>query len=140
MVVSMDRSFNHPGTSALVVDRSLEPMVELLAEELGVKLEVDNAFELSGIFQALERGDAHIAAAGLTLTGPRSECFPHSTAYYRLTPQVVYVAGTYRSRRVEDLLGMTLYPNPNAGVFAVEWSEASRKGGSLEVLVSTVVS
>ena len=83
-------------------------LVELLAEELGVKLEVDSAFELSGIFQALERGDAHIAAAGLTLTGPRSERFPHSTAYYRLTPQVVYVAGTYRPRRVEDLLGMSI--------------------------------
>jgi membrane-bound lytic murein transglycosylase F len=78
-------------------------LAQLLAEELGVRLKVKTAFELGGIFQTLQRGEADIAAAGLTLTEPRSDRFPHSDSYYRLTPQVVYVAGTFRPRRLEDL-------------------------------------
>ena len=78
-------------------------LTQLLADELGVKLKVKTAFELGEIFQALQRGEADIAAAGLTLTKPRSDRFPHSEPYNRLTPQVVYVSGTYRPRRLEDL-------------------------------------
>ena len=83
-------------------------LAQLLADELGVGLKVNTAFDLGGIFRTLRRGEADIAAAGLTLTAPRSRIYPHSDAYFRLTPQVVYVAGTRRPRGVEDLRDMSI--------------------------------
>lgn len=80
----------------------------LLAQELGVKLSVEPAFNLYEIFDQLRQEDADLAAAGLTLTTQRAATFPHSSSYYRLMPQVVYVAGTYRPRKIKDLEGMSI--------------------------------
>jgi membrane-bound lytic murein transglycosylase F len=80
----------------------------LMAKELGVELTMKPAFSLAGIFEKLERKEADLAAAGLTLTGRRETLFPHSAPYYRLRPQVVYVAGTFRPRSLEDLADMSI--------------------------------
>ncbi len=80
----------------------------LLAEELGVDLVIKPAFSLSGIFTRLVRGEADLAAAGLTLTQERAARFEHSLSYFKLTPQVVYVAGTYRPRSIEQVKGMSM--------------------------------
>ena len=80
----------------------------LLAQDLGVELNMQPAFSLDGIFEQLQREEADFAAAGLTLTGLREASYPHSASYYKLKPQVVYVAGTYRPRSVEDLSGMSI--------------------------------
>jgi membrane-bound lytic murein transglycosylase F len=76
-----------------------------LAEHLGVELKVDTAYQLQGIFTALERREADLAAAGLTLTGQRQNLFEHSAAYDTLIPQVIYVAGNLRPRSTADLVG-----------------------------------
>lgn len=83
-------------------------LVGLLAKDLGVKLTVAPAFNLFDIFNQLRGQDADLAAAGLTLTEQRAATFPHSDAYYKLIPQVVYVAGTYRPRKLADLQGMDI--------------------------------
>ena len=80
----------------------------LLAQELGVDLRLEPAFDLHGIFRKLRREEAHLAAAGLSLTKSRAETYPHSISYYKLIPQVVYVAGTFRPRSVDDLLDMRI--------------------------------
>ena len=41
----------------------------LLARNLGVELKMESAFSLDAIFERLERGEADLAAAGLSLTG-----------------------------------------------------------------------
>jgi len=79
-------------------------LIQLLAEELGVRLHLESVFTLPDIFNQLERGEADIAAAGLTLTAQRAAIFPHSLPYYKLTPQVVYVAGQNRPRSAADLV------------------------------------
>ena len=79
-------------------------LAQLLAEDLGVRLQLESVFTLPDIFNQLERGEADIAAAGLTLTEQRAAIFPHSTPYYTLTPEVVYVAGKSRPRTLTDLL------------------------------------
>ena len=99
----------------------------LLAEELGVELKIKTAFNLDEIFQRLQRGEADVAAAGLTLTGQREARYPHSAPYYQLTPQVVYVAGTYRPRRVGDLVDMSIVVL--AGSSHAESLHALREGG-----------
>ena len=80
----------------------------LLAEDLGVDLKVQTAFTLEGLFELLTRGDADLAAAGLTLTDKRESLFPHSQAYYKLKPQVVYVAGSKRPGNLAETQGMRL--------------------------------
>jgi membrane-bound lytic murein transglycosylase F len=83
-------------------------LTKLLAEDLGVKLRLEPAFDLLEIFERLSREEADIAAAGLTLTPKRAARYPHSDSYQQLTPQVVYVAGTFRPRDLADLEGMSI--------------------------------
>ncbi len=100
----------------------------LLAADLGVDLKIEPAFTLEGLFQLLNRGEADLAAAGLTLTPQRAGLFPHSSAYYKLKPQVVYVAGTRRPLSVEDLAGrniVVLADSSHAGELARLRDEAA---------------
>jgi membrane-bound lytic murein transglycosylase F len=76
---------------------------ELLAQSLGVELQMETAFNLRDLFTRLRRHTADMAAAGLTLTERRAISYPHSIPYGTLTPQVVYVAGKKRPRSIADL-------------------------------------
>ena len=83
-------------------------LASLLAKELEVTLKVQPEFSLDAIFLKLRRNEAHLAAAGLTLTGQRMNQYPHSQPYYQLKAQVIYVAGTFRPRQLKDLAGMSI--------------------------------
>jgi membrane-bound lytic murein transglycosylase F len=83
-------------------------LAKRLADELGVELLMKPEFSLGAIFRKLRRNEVDLAAAGLTLTGKRAAKYPHSQPYYELTPQVVYVAGTFRPRKLDDLAGMSI--------------------------------
>jgi len=83
-------------------------LANLLAEDLGVSLQMTPAFSLAAIFETLTRGEADLAAAGLTLLPERAERFPHSRPYYQLKPQIIYKSGSFRPRSVEDLDGMKI--------------------------------
>ena len=61
-----------------------------IADHLGVTLRVELAYSLDELFTRLERGEADIAAAGLTLTGERGDRFAYTRAYAGLLPQVIY--------------------------------------------------
>jgi peptidoglycan lytic transglycosylase F len=80
----------------------------LLAQDLGVELKMEPAFTLGSIFEQLQRGEADLAAAGLSLTEQREASYPHTVAYYQRKPQIVYKAGSYRPRGIEDLAGMRI--------------------------------
>ena len=56
-------------------------LVGLLAEDLGVELEIRPAFSLQGIFRRLQREEVDLAAAGLTLTQQRAEAFVEIISY-----------------------------------------------------------
>lgn len=117
----------------------------LLAEDMGVKLKMKPAFSLAGIFEQLQREEADFAAAGLTLTGQREARFPHSISYSKLRPQIVYVAGTYRPRSIEDLVGMSilvlrgsshaesLHALQQGGLEGLQWEEVAEVD-SMELL------
>lgn len=83
-------------------------LTALLAQALGVELRMTTAYNLREIFTELQRQDADLAAAGLTLTESRAARFPHSIPYYRLTPQVVYRVGDARPRQLSDLSQLTV--------------------------------
>ncbi|MDF2183707.1 membrane-bound lytic murein transglycosylase MltF [Grimontia hollisae] len=73
------------------------------AHSLGVKLEMQPAYTLSGLFPALERDDVDIIAAGLTITKDRLEYFRPGPAYYYVTQQLVYKNGHWRPRKVTEI-------------------------------------
>jgi membrane-bound lytic murein transglycosylase F len=102
-----------------------------LAAELGVNLQVQTAFSLSDVFRLLERGEADVAAAGLTLTGDRGGRFPYSTPYSTLRPQVVYKAGNFRPRDLEQLAGLEIAVLEDSS--HVQSLEALREGGGLSL-------
>ncbi len=60
------------------------------------------------MFQALRRGEADMAGAGLTLTDDRSGEFPASAAYYEHHPQVIYRLGRAMPETIDDLEGMRI--------------------------------
>jgi membrane-bound lytic murein transglycosylase F len=90
-------------------------LASLLAQDLGVELKIGTAFTLDGLFEMLTRGEADLAAAGLTLTEERDSLFPHSAAYNTSKPQVVYVVGSQRPTSTADLAGRKIVVLADAG-------------------------
>lgn len=83
-------------------------LASLLAEELGVELVITQAFTLEALFTALDRDEADIAGAGLTLTEDRAARYAHSHSYARQRPQVVYKVGNRKPRELSDLEGLEI--------------------------------
>ncbi|MEN8178587.1 MAG: membrane-bound lytic murein transglycosylase MltF [Pseudomonadota bacterium] len=83
-------------------------LIQLFAEEIGVKPHfiLPNRFEK--ILPTVVRGEAHLAAAGLTITPGRETTIRFGPAYQEITQQVVYLGGTKRPRKVEDLIGRSI--------------------------------
>lgn len=69
-------------------------LASLFADFLGVKLRMVVPPNFSDILPLITRGDAHLAAAGLTITEKRREIVRFGPVYQRITPQLVYRSGT----------------------------------------------
>ncbi|UXI00689.1 membrane-bound lytic murein transglycosylase MltF [Photobacterium sp. TY1-4] len=78
-------------------------LAQRFADKLGVKLEMQPMFTLSGLFPTLKRGDVDLVAAGLTMTKERLAEFRAAPAYYYASQIVVYKKGQWRPRSIEDL-------------------------------------
>jgi membrane-bound lytic murein transglycosylase F len=83
-------------------------LVSSFADELDVDLELVIPERFADIIPMIARGEAHLAAAGLTRTPAREELVEFGPGYQEITQQVVYRKGTTRPRRVQDLIGGTL--------------------------------
>lgn len=102
---------NGPTTYYLAKDGPRGFDYELAAEfarELGVELVVEQAFSLDALFAALERGEADLLGASLTLTERRALNFAPSSPFAQQTPQVVYKVGQGRPRTLSDLEGLRI--------------------------------
>ena len=78
-------------------------LVRAFAESQDMRLRVKVAFSLEEVFETLQRGEAHIAAAGLTESSERNLLFESTQSYLEQHPVVVYKAGQYRPRSIDDL-------------------------------------
>ncbi len=83
-------------------------LARLLARELDVELRVEPMFTLDALFSALDRGEADLAGAGLTLTNQRSTQYAGTRAYAEQSPQIVYKVGERKPRKLEDLVGLNI--------------------------------
>ena len=75
------------------------------ANYLGVRLKVVVPDSFKDILPILIRGEAHIAAAGLTVTRDRKKLVRFGPAYQNIAQQLVYRLGTRKPRNLSELNG-----------------------------------
>ena len=78
-------------------------LVRAFAEHLGVSVKLVVEDNLQKILHKIENGDAHIAAAGLTVTEERQKSVRFTPSYQTITQQVVYRQGVKRPRSIAEL-------------------------------------
>jgi membrane-bound lytic murein transglycosylase F len=84
-------------------------LVQLFANELGVKAHFIIPKHFDNLLPSVINGDAHLAAAGLTVTPEREAEIRFGPSYQEITQQVVYRVGKKRPRKIQDLLGKDLH-------------------------------
>ncbi len=80
-------------------------LVQLFAQDIGVEPHFILPDSFEKLLPALIEGDAHLAAAGLTITPGRETKIRFGPPYQDISQQVVYLSGKTRPRRVADLVG-----------------------------------
>ncbi len=75
------------------------------ADYLGVELHIVIPPNLNDILPLVALGDAHLAAAGLTVTSKRMEKVRFGPVYHTITPQLVYRSDSVRPKSLADLNG-----------------------------------
>jgi len=83
-------------------------LVKRFAQQHGMTLRIKVAFSLPELFDMLEQGEAHIAAAGLSKSLERDTRFHASLPYLHQKPLVVYKSGLLRPQTLEEMTGRDL--------------------------------
>jgi len=83
-------------------------LVQAFADELGVALVVEPVESVSEILPRLISGDAHMAAAGLSITDARREYLHFGYPYESVDVHLIYKLGTGRPRSIEDILDRSI--------------------------------
>jgi len=78
-------------------------LAKKFADSLGVQLKIITSDNLHDIFNMLNTGQAHFAAAGLTITDARKQHVRFTASYMDVTEQIIYNRRSYRPRTVADL-------------------------------------
>jgi membrane-bound lytic murein transglycosylase F len=80
-------------------------LMKRFADKLGVELKVTVPDNLNNVLEQISEGEAHIAAAGLTVTEQRKHQVRFTPAYRTITQQVVYNVKNGRPRSLTQLDG-----------------------------------
>lgn len=78
-------------------------LANLFAEHLGVRLRVKSVTNFSDILPMVAQREAHLAAAGLTVTAERQNRVRFGPRYQSITQQVVYRSGDNRPESLHDI-------------------------------------
>ncbi|MDG2460594.1 MAG: membrane-bound lytic murein transglycosylase MltF [Luminiphilus sp.] len=83
-------------------------LAKQFARQHDMRLRVKVAFSLPELFEMLEQGEAHIAAAGLSKSTERDAQFHPSLPYLQQQALVVYKSGLLRPHALRDMVGRDL--------------------------------
>ncbi len=83
-------------------------LVSLFADYLGVDLKLITTANFNAILPMVAHRDAHLAAAGLTITEARKSRVRFGPPYQNITEQLVYRSGTRQPQDPEDLVDTSL--------------------------------
>ena len=78
-------------------------LAKMFADELGVKLTLVIPESLNDLLLQVKNGNAHIAAAGLTITKQREKQFRFGPAYQEITEQLIYNASQPHPKSLSTL-------------------------------------
>ena len=79
-------------------------LISRFANELDVKLKIIIPESFNQIIPMIVNGDAHLAAAGLTITDLRKQAVKFAPPYQEITQKLVYRMGiNKRPRSIEDI-------------------------------------
>lgn len=78
-------------------------LAKLFADYLGVHLKIKTPSKFSDILPAVTRREAHIAAAGLTITEARKKYVRFGPSYMEIKQQLVYRSGTKPPKIIDDI-------------------------------------
>jgi membrane-bound lytic murein transglycosylase F len=78
-------------------------LVQAFADELGVALVIDPVASVSEILPKLLSGEAHMAAAGLSITDTRREYLNFGHPYDSVDVHLIYKLGTGKPRSIDDV-------------------------------------
>lgn len=79
-------------------------LVKRFGDYLGVELDILLPENFNDILPSLNRGQVHMAAAGLSVTDERKAQFRFGPSIDTAIPQVVYKRGQGKPRKIEDIL------------------------------------
>ncbi len=80
-------------------------LVEMFARELGVRVHYLDRQPMYQLLPALRRNEAHLAAAGLSITSDRLDHFEFGPSYQMVQPVIAYSTNDRAPRRLQDLVG-----------------------------------
>jgi len=83
-------------------------LTQAFADELGVALVIEPVASVSEILPKLLSGDAHMAAAGLSITDTRREYLSFGYPYESVDIHLIYKLGTGKPRSVDDILDRSI--------------------------------
>lgn len=102
---------NSPTTFYLGPEGPVGPehdLAQRFADDLGVELIIEVEEELQKMFPDLNKGKAHLAAAGLTITSDRLKEISFGPAYGDISEYLVYRLNNGRPRSPDDLIGKSI--------------------------------
>lgn len=79
-------------------------LAQAFADELGVSLVIETVQSVAEVIPALTAGNAHMAAAGLSITDSRREFVDFGHPYESVDMHLIYKLGTGKPRSIEDIL------------------------------------
>ena len=83
-------------------------LVQKFADELGVALVIETVDNVSEIVPHLISGNAHMAAAGLSVTNSRREFVNFGHPYEWVDMHLIYKLGTGKPREFDDVIGRSI--------------------------------
>jgi membrane-bound lytic murein transglycosylase F len=83
-------------------------LARAFADHLGVRLRLKTVDRIEPIIPAITDQQAHIAAAGLTITDQRQNAVTFGPGYQTVSAQLIYRMGSKRPRSLNDVAGRTL--------------------------------
>ncbi|TVP58393.1 MAG: membrane-bound lytic murein transglycosylase MltF [Halomonadaceae bacterium] len=83
-------------------------LAQRFADSLGVELRLEVAHNLAELYERLDQGHTHLAAAGLPINEQLRNRYRVGPHYLHTRPVVIYRGGTKRPHSVEDLLGRSI--------------------------------
>jgi membrane-bound lytic murein transglycosylase F len=83
-------------------------LVQAFADDLGVALVIDPVASISEILPKLVSGEAHMAAAGLSIIDSRLEFLNFGHPYKSVDVHLIYRLGTGKPRSIDDILDRSI--------------------------------